>query len=348
MYGQKHDYTWVYGYLNNPDTSSKVGGAIVDFKQRPPLHYKENRELNFDLFCAACSDSTGNLLFYSNGNQLIENGDTINPGSIWQSNQNFGYPSVYGGFALPAPGKQNCYYFFHLPFYFDNGQIIESPLYYSFIDMNANNGEGKVMAKNQVLLQADLTHPRAVKHANGRDWWVLTAQGSEPLYYLFLISPEGVQGPMTQILGDPFPNVEARGISTFSPDGTFFARCDANNGLYLMDFNRCTGARMIKFIILLPEPHLASMSLTGLTCPAWLAMLKIMECNYLESMDAPPVFSRTIAWVNGRGRPVIQSTANDPTMALSKHLTKLSWSGRQRHRHISYLPTLLDNQSRYH
>ncbi len=248
MYGQKHDYTWVYGYLNNPDTSSKVGGAIVDFKQRPPLHYKENRELNFDLFCAACSDSTGNLLFYSNGirihnylNQLIENGDTINPGSIWQSNQNFGYPSVYGGFALPAPGKQNCYYFFHLPFYFDNGQIIESPLYYSFIDMNANNGEGKVMAKNQVLLQADLTHPRAVKHANGRDWWVLTAQGSEPLYYLFLISPEGVQGPMTQILGDPFPNVEARGISTFSPDGTFFARCDANNGLYLMDFNRCTG-----------------------------------------------------------------------------------------------------------
>jgi hypothetical protein len=94
---QNHDFIWVYGYQNNPDTNSKVGGAVIDFKQRPPLHYKQTRELNFDLFCASCADSMGNMLFYSNGiriynylNQLIENGDTINPGTIWQNNQNLG------------------------------------------------------------------------------------------------------------------------------------------------------------------------------------------------------------------------------------------------------------------
>ncbi|MDX1913176.1 MAG: hypothetical protein SFV22_16905 [Saprospiraceae bacterium] len=245
---QKHDYVWVYGYLNNPDTSSKVGGAVVDFNQLPPLHYKQTRELNFDLFCASCADSSGNMLFYSNGirihnalNQLVENGDTINPGTIWQNNQNLGYPSVFGGFALPDPGKSNCYYLFHTPIFLNNGEIIASPFYYSFIDMNANNGAGKVTAKNQVLWQGDFIQPGAVKHANGRDWWVLTAQESEHLYHLFLITPNGIEGPMTQILGDPFPNTDARGISNFSPDGTMYARCDANNGLYLFDFNRCTG-----------------------------------------------------------------------------------------------------------
>lgn len=245
---QNHDFIWVYGYQNHPDTSSEVGGAVIDFKQFPPSHYKQTRELNFSLFCASCADSIGNLLFYSNGirihnylNQLIENGDTINPGTIWQSNQNSGYPSQVGGFALPAPGKENCYFLFHLPSILNGGQIIFSPFYYSYIDMDANNGTGKVITKNQVLKQGDFIQQKAVKHANGRDWWVLTAQKSEHLYYLFLITPEGVQGPFTQILGDPFPNSEGRGVTNFSPDGTIYVRNDANNGLHMMDFNRCTG-----------------------------------------------------------------------------------------------------------
>ena len=220
----------------------------MDFNQVPPLHYKQNRELNFDYYCTSCSDSMGNLSFYSNGirihnyqGHLLGNGDTINPGSIWQSNQNFGYPSSYGGTTLPAPGKPGCYYYIHLPINLNNGDIVRSPLYYTFVDMNVNNGEGKVLAKNQILLQGDFVQLKAVKHANGRDWWLLTAQASEHLYYVFLITPAGIQGPIAQLLGGPFPNTEARGISNFSPDGTLYARCDANNGLYLMDFNRCTG-----------------------------------------------------------------------------------------------------------
>lgn len=246
--GQKHDYVWVYGYLNNPDTTSKVGGAVIDFKHKPPLYYKQTRELNFDYYCTSCSDSLGNLLFYSNGicihnslGYLVENGDSINPGTTWQSNQNFGYPSSFGGTTLPAPGKPDCFYYLHLPIYLNNGDIIRSPLYFTYIEMKANNGEGKVKYKNQILLQGDFIQLKAVKHANGRDWWLLTAQKSEHVYYIFLITPEGIEGPITQILGDSFFNLEARGISNFSPDGTTYARCDANNGLFLMDFNRCTG-----------------------------------------------------------------------------------------------------------
>ena len=119
---QKHDYQWIMGYRSNL-SNPYYGKFKLDFNTRP-LHIDTVRtNMNFDGFSVTCSDSSGNLLFYSNGiriynkeNQLMENGDKINPGSVWDSNQNDGYPELYGGIALPAPGTPNCYYLIHLAF----------------------------------------------------------------------------------------------------------------------------------------------------------------------------------------------------------------------------------------
>ncbi len=244
---QKHDYVWVYGYANNQDTNSVVGGAVIDFKQDPPLMYKQNRDLNFSLTCGVCSDSSGNLLFYSNGirifnhlNQLMENGDTINPGQVWENIEQQGYPNPMRTLSLPAPGQSNVYYFFYIGFYLLPGSGTFSPFYYSLVNMNDNGGAGKVLSKNQIVLEGDFAEPDAVKHANGRDWWIILPVDSIPVYHVFLLDQSGLHGPFTQTSGDPADFPQESDWTQFSPNGEFFVR-NGSDGMCFYDFNRCTG-----------------------------------------------------------------------------------------------------------
>ncbi|HNG89250.1 MAG TPA: hypothetical protein PK858_03565, partial [Saprospiraceae bacterium] len=115
----------------------------------------------------------------------------------------------------------------------------------SLIDMNANNGLGKVVKKNQVLMQPpakrSLLVPVITKHGNGRDWWIVTGLYDEPLQYVFLVSPAGISGPFVQQIGPPFPLAEGGANNVFTPDGNVYVRTDARNGLRIYDFDRCTG-----------------------------------------------------------------------------------------------------------
>ncbi|MCK6693892.1 MAG: hypothetical protein L6Q97_17560 [Thermoanaerobaculia bacterium] len=184
----------------------------------------------------------------------MENGDTINPGEFWESFKNDGYPSSAGAMAIPAPGFPNQYYLIHFGLYYDelNSDFVNTPLYYSLIDMNANNGLGRVIKKNQIILEGDLIPHTVVKHGNGRDWWIVTAQYNTPIHYVFLVSPAGIIGPLVQEIGPPFPDPEGGGNSLFTPDGRTYIRHDGWNGPRIYDFDRCTGQlsnlRIVPFV----------------------------------------------------------------------------------------------------
>jgi hypothetical protein len=246
---QNHDYFWTIGYDNNA-TDDKFGGMLIDFNTNPPSIIKKNLKINIGYGCTTCSDSSGKLAFYSNMGRiynrefnLMENGDQINPGQVWNNSVDNGYTGL-GGMVIPAPGMNNIYYFFHLGTRINANvtpPIVFAPLYYSIIDMNKNNGLGKVVSKNNIILDSIQTQQSLVKHANGRDWWLITAMESKPLYYIWLISPKGIEGPFEQTLGPNFQHREGVGYSGFSPNGQFFARTDLYSGIYLFDFNRCSG-----------------------------------------------------------------------------------------------------------
>ena len=200
-------------------------------------------------YCGICSDSSGILQFYTNGisirdktHERMLNGDTINPGYYWQSYKSKYYPNGPFCFALPAPGQPNQYYFFHMGIALTTA-LVTSPFYYTVIDMNQNNGLGAVTKKNQVLLPLglDLADPVAVKHGNGRDWWIITGELSTPKIYTFLLDPAGVHGPFETEKAYTFPGEEYQSINAMSPDGRTYVRCDGNRGLYLFDFDRCNG-----------------------------------------------------------------------------------------------------------
>ncbi|MCB9338269.1 MAG: hypothetical protein H6577_09090 [Lewinellaceae bacterium] len=107
--------------------------------------------------------------------------------------------------------------------------------------MKANNGHGKVLEKNVLLMEGDLMWPSAVKHGNGRDWWIMGLQESDTKHYLFLLSKDGISGPSVQDIGPPFDTIEYAGKSLFSEDGSLYLRHDTNKALRLYDFDRCTG-----------------------------------------------------------------------------------------------------------
>ncbi|MBL0341880.1 MAG: hypothetical protein IPP71_13635 [Bacteroidetes bacterium] len=72
------------------------------------------------------------------------------------------------GFIVPMPGDSMKYYLFSI------GVTSGPGFSYSIIGMAQNSGLGEVIQKNVMLESFNAVDCiAAVKHGNGRDWWVL-------------------------------------------------------------------------------------------------------------------------------------------------------------------------------
>ncbi len=109
--------------------------------------------------------------------------------------------------------------------------------------MTQNSGKGKVLEKNVPILSDSLSYHMltAVRHGNGRDWWVFKPEKLSNGYYRILFTPWGFQPAQKQHIGHSFSVDDGRGQALFSPDGTKYARYDIRNDLHIFDFDRCTG-----------------------------------------------------------------------------------------------------------
>ncbi|MBK6641599.1 MAG: hypothetical protein IPG39_10315 [Bacteroidetes bacterium] len=152
--------------------------------------------------CCSISDTSGALLFYASGsdplqsplselvivrnalNQMIQNGDSI-IGQIWYQELTI----------TDLPTNQNLFYLF------STGVTANYGLYYSVIDMNANGGLGMVLQKNVQLESFKCSDGvTALKHANGRDWWIIIRNWDNVnnKFYKYLISSVGVSNAIVQ------------------------------------------------------------------------------------------------------------------------------------------------------
>ena len=86
---QKHDYQWIIGLDHkNAPVVDTYGLVRLDFNylNRPKMIKLPKTDMYFTGTNASMSDSSGRLLFYSNGSkifgwnhQLMQNGDTLSP-----------------------------------------------------------------------------------------------------------------------------------------------------------------------------------------------------------------------------------------------------------------------------
>jgi hypothetical protein len=253
----KYDYNWVMGYGPN-NAQNHYGGSLLRFQNNNLDTSFFSIEIGFFGAIASISDRWGNLVAYTNGCQvqnpahgLMENGDSINPGILHnqQCDDYGGYPGDQNVLFLPLPGSDSLYYLFHMRK--KSGGAIARELLYTTLDASANEGLGKVLQKN-ILMEEDTFVPMmtAVRHANGRDWWLMLAEqyNTVPLpsylpgrYHRYLLSPSGVSAPIVQEVGTMLRFQSYYGQACFSPDGSHYAYASVYNGIHLFDFDRCEG-----------------------------------------------------------------------------------------------------------
>jgi hypothetical protein len=190
---------------------------------------------------SSISDSLGNLIFYSGGrcNTSFFSSFIYDRTGNYMDNSvgTLGYCSAtQGTIILPYPDNLNLFYSFSISIILNT----QTRLYYNLIDMSLNNGLGKVVQKNVLVCDSSICEiMNAVKHANGRDWWLIVHERLTSNYFEYLITPDGFNGPFTQSIGLGVTGV--LGECVFSEKGDKFAHAMNDGNLQLMDFDRCTG-----------------------------------------------------------------------------------------------------------
>lgn len=253
--GQQKDNVWLVGYADStPEPNDNFGISEIRFLQFGKKDTIDNPYSTtfFDGTDVSISDSIGNLLFYYEGfnvydasHQIMLNGDSLSRTDFSGSNIN------QGAVILPFTENENLYALFHMDGKYVAGVTgyIGTHLYRSIIDMSLNNGLGAVVDRKKIILEDNLYYGRmqTVRHANGRDWWILLPNqinGIATGMHSILLSPaDEVQVQFREFEN---PIVKGLGQSVVSPDGSQYAitnTVDLNLGPHvsLFNFDRCSG-----------------------------------------------------------------------------------------------------------
>ena len=245
---QKTGSLWLAGYDEFPGVPG-YGHVQIRVTDDTVLVEPTALAFNFESTMAVMTGPDGSLLFYTNGcevadrfHQVMPNGNGLNPGDIsGLVCPGKGYIVPQGAMILPDPGNPDRYYLLHTGASYDPVRKLRlGPLYFTVVEMAMQNGIGDVSSKNNVLQTGDLGAFTAVRHGNGRDWWVIVPEFGNRVWHTFLLGPDGFS-PM------PPQTVLLSGVECEKYIGTAASLQGdrlANWGdckVTALDFDRCAG-----------------------------------------------------------------------------------------------------------
>lgn len=249
MYGQKNDYHWRFGYRIGHDNLNYI--SSLDFNrygEEAFISSEPESKQKFKLTCAIANDAEGNFLFSYDGT-FVEN----KLGRRMENESDMLLHGEAGGeffpqtaLILPAPGSDSLYFLFYMAIEVIEQDFHGRRVYCSVIDMSANEGVGKVVEKRKIVLEdtLGLGHLAAVKHANGRDWWLVVPRYLPNQFHTILVSPDGIETIPVQTTG--LAHKRGVGRTQFSMDGSKYATSHRigsfwGNYAVVYDFDRCSG-----------------------------------------------------------------------------------------------------------
>ncbi|HAQ65420.1 MAG TPA: hypothetical protein DCR43_06170, partial [Bacteroidales bacterium] len=174
------------------------GGYVgLNFQSNPPAVLL-NGGLGSEGGMAVVSDSSGQLLFYSNGNSIYNRNHTLmlNGGNLLTLSGHF----LHTVYAAPFIEDTNKYYVFTVP---SNPYTGVFGLHYSVVDMRLDNGLGGVVAGQKNIPVAGGNIVRfvifGIRHENKKDFWLLTQEHLSTnvnRYLAFLVDKNGIHPPV--------------------------------------------------------------------------------------------------------------------------------------------------------
>ena len=230
---------WYFGKKAGLNFNATAGQPVPTILQNSAMIAEEG--------CAAMSNTDGQLLFYTNGNQvynrlhqLMLNGDNL-AGNISASQSSI---------IIPMPGNEQLFYIFTtdaIQNNFQNGYC------YSIVDMTRDNGNGEVTSKNILLWSSCTERLTAARHSNGVDVWLITNDNYSNVFRSWLITCTGLTiNPVVSSSGAVLDqhSLMNNGYMKVSPDGKqlcqthfpfFRSEFPDPNFIQLFDFNNATG-----------------------------------------------------------------------------------------------------------
>lgn len=241
----KQDNIWLFGHEPNRPVDY-FGGSMIDFyAEFPNVQYFNINTRLFD--CSSICTNEGALTIYTNNcalfdknHKLVPASDSLNPGSV--TNQYChgtlgAYPSRSSTLLLYDYNK----YFYSL-FHFGQLENTNPGLLFRTKISRDTNSNFKITDKSILIDSLETTEGiQAIRHGNGRDWWIIMHESSSNNFIKYLFTPIGILGPYKQAIGNTWTHQYWTAQSAFSPDGNWYALVSEYNGANLFRFDRCTG-----------------------------------------------------------------------------------------------------------
>lgn len=226
VFSQAETSVWYFGQ-----------NAGIKFNNDNSITTLTDGQLNTSEGCATISDSSGDLLFYTDGvtvynknHQIMANGTGLM--GNWSTTQS--------ATIVPKPGSATLFYIFTLDY-----EVHSNGFRYSIVDISLNGGLGEVTSSKNVLIYAPSDEKLAiVKHSNNIDFWIVTHGWNSNTFYSYLLTSTGLSS--TPVLSNSGTiingsNENVWGYMKISPNGSKLAISHSLINCELMDFDNSTG-----------------------------------------------------------------------------------------------------------
>lgn len=223
---QKEDNVWMLGGLFSPNDTAYRTCSIDFFNETLNIKFLDEN-LRYTIGNTIICDSSGNLSSFANGKHWYNRGfEIMDGGANFYPNADYsaGVPSCqsYGLLLHPKGGNQIIYFYGAFKVYpapVPGGNTLGYiKFYYAIADMSLNGGLGKVITRDVLVTTNTLlpTQINAVRHGNGRDWWLLAPGHLGQRFHRFLLDPTGIHAAGIQHIAATDLGL---GHTCFSPDG---------------------------------------------------------------------------------------------------------------------------------
>ncbi len=239
--GQKQGNIWYFGDHAGLDFNNVSPVALTNGETYSPDGTKVEGT-------AVISDSSGSLLFYTNGMKIWNKNQQVMPNG---DNLLGDFSSTQSALIVPQPNSSRYFYVFTTDCFQNN---LQNGFRYSVVDICLNNGMGDVIPnqKNIKLIDTVSEKLTAVRHANGMDYWIIVHKYYSDAFYSYHLSAAGIVDTVISHIGSRHPNIatnqtpdEAIGELKASPNGNKIAIVTGNSAPYAIaeyfNFDKNTG-----------------------------------------------------------------------------------------------------------